>query len=286
VTVFDQSEQFHPSSVKAFVLGSDLERLDGASPVVVDPDPKPGKLPSSGQYRLNFDGCSPTLPIGGLDCYAAATAGDTEDLVYGRAARTGDSIVLQYWYFYPDDVWSYEYRPSDFVWQAHEGDWEVVNVVLGPDRAPVEVGYSQHCAGQRRAWASVQRIGETHPVVHVARGSHANYFTPGVHFIAPACIPPAAQNVLRIMGLGPNVPDWHFPGRVSGPAGTGGDTTLMKVASDDTEGWLAFPGTWGEIQTFHSPLTLTVPFGTSPVGPAFHRVWDEPLPTLASWPVG
>src|SRR5262249_60313620 len=87
--------------------------------------------------------------------------------------------------------------PSDFVWQAHEGAWEDVNVVLSAAEAPQEVGYSQHCSGQTRAWASTPVSGDTHPVVHVALGSHANYFKAGTQPINGACIPPEAGAVLQ-----------------------------------------------------------------------------------------
>lgn len=49
---------------------------------------------------------------------------------------------------------------------------------------------------------------------------------------------------------------------------------------------LAFPGTWGELQYFHSPFTGSVPLGTSPTGPAFHTVWSDPIGTLATWSAG
>jgi hypothetical protein len=51
----------------------------------------------------------------------------------------------------------------------HEGDWEVVQI-----RRDGTVGvYAQH------AWA--ERCSTPRPVVYVANGSHAAYFTPGVH---------------------------------------------------------------------------------------------------------
>ena len=40
------------------------------------------------------------------------------------------TTVLQYWFFYDDDFWSLTYPPGSFAWQAHEGDWEAVTVVL------------------------------------------------------------------------------------------------------------------------------------------------------------
>jgi hypothetical protein len=40
---------------------------------------------------------------------------------------------------------------------------------------PVEVAFSEHCYGARAPAERVQWINQSHPVVFVARGSHANY---------------------------------------------------------------------------------------------------------------
>ena len=86
----------------------------------------------------------------------------------------------------------YPYNPltPDVIWQAHEGDWEVVNVALSrQDEEPLYVGYSQHCNGRTRAWSQTPRWRGHHPVVYVALGSHANYFTQGEHVFDEACLP-------------------------------------------------------------------------------------------------
>ena len=46
------------------------------------------------------------------------------------------------------------------------------------ERPPVEVGYSQHEGAERAAWNDdkLERVGGTHPVVHPAAGSHANFY--------------------------------------------------------------------------------------------------------------
>ena len=131
---------------------------------------------------------------------AEGAEGDGASVVYGRVARPPGAIVLQYWYFYYDNTYSYAYPPSNFIWQAHEGDWEVVNVVLSEDEEPQFVGYSQHCRGQRRSWSDDPQL-DTHPVVHVAAGSHANYFSAGAHpdpdRVHPACgdrLPPGGRS--------------------------------------------------------------------------------------------
>jgi hypothetical protein len=294
VTNLDPQERFRPASVQSFVADADLEREAG-SWAVVDPDPEPGELPGpgTGTWRLNQDSCVPTLPVGGLfSCYAPAGAeGDGASVVYGRVARPPGgippgAIVLQYWYFYYDNTYSYEYPPSDFIWQAHEGDWEVVNVVLSEDEQPQFVGYSQHCGGQRRAWASTPTL-DTHPIVYVAAGSHANYFSAGSPSIDIRCLPDQAIAYLQRLGLPLPVDRSFDGGEVAGPREAGGTFTHIRTIEDGHPSWVAFPGFWGELQYVHAPSPIgTVPFGTSPQGPAYHAVWKDPLVTMAGWPQG
>ena len=283
VTHLDPVEQFRPVSVQSFVADADLERLEAGSWAVVDPDPEPGELPGTGTWRLNQDSCVPTLPIGGLSCYAAGGAeGDGASVVYGRVVRPPGAIVLQYWYFYYDNTYSYDYPPDDFIWQAHEADWEVVNVVLSEDGQPQFVGYSQHCLGQRRAWVSTPRL-DTHPIVHVAAGSHANYFSAGIHSIDTHCLPAQAIAFLRQHMLPLPVDRSFDGGEVAGPREAGDTFTHIRVIEDGHPSWVAFPGFWGELQYVHAPPG-TFPFGTSPQGPAYHAVWEDPLGTMARWP--
>jgi hypothetical protein len=67
-----------------------------------------------------------------------------------------------------------------------------------PVTVMVAVGDSQHCTGERRRRARVERWhGTTHPVVYVANGSHANLFAAGEHPIAQQCVPPQAIQLLQ-----------------------------------------------------------------------------------------
>ena len=166
---------------------------------------------------MNQAACSPADGTTGVACYNnAEQAGDPRSVVYARVARRPHKTVLEYWYFYYDDFYSYDYPPDDLFWQAHEGDWEVVSVVL--DRGtqqPLYAAYSQHCTGERRAWDDVERSG-SHPVDHVAIGSHANLFEAGSHPVATQCIPPAALQILAASGL-PAPVDRSGAGRVVRP---------------------------------------------------------------------
>jgi hypothetical protein len=289
VTRLDPVEHFRPSSVQSFIADTDLERLEAGSWVVVETDPEPGELPApgTGVWRLNQDSCTPAMVLGGLACYAgAANEGARSRVVYGRVARQVGLTILQYWLFYYDNVYSYVYPPSDALWQAHEGDWEVVNVVLSADQEPLYVGYSRHCLGARRPWATTPRWEETHPIVYVAVGSHANYFSAGTHPFDPRCVPVELQVLLGLFGL--PLPSDHVSegGEVGGPPGSGGRATQVARVGDAVPSWTAFDGFWGELQYIHFPLFGTVPFGTSPKGPGQHAVWTDPLGTLSTWPVG
>jgi hypothetical protein len=76
-----------------------------------------------------------------------------------------DKLALQYWFFYVFNDWN----------NLHEGDWEMIQLVFDAStaahalqRAPVEVGYSQHEGAERADWedGKLERLGATHPVVH------------------------------------------------------------------------------------------------------------------------
>ena len=253
VLQFDPLEHFHPAKVQSFVSDADLEQFVAGSWTAVETDPEPGELPTEGAWRLNQDSCSPSAALGGLDCYASGSAeGGGGEAVYGRVAHDDGRIVLQYWYFYYDDVYSYQYPPSNFIWQAHEGDWEVVNVVLSEDEQPLFVGYSQHCLGQRREWMDTSRLDGTHSIVHVALGSHANYFTGGVHPINPLCVPEAALAILAQLEL-PLPSDFAFLGNTAGPPAADGRVMPIHRIDTDHPTWTNFPGTWGELQYVHGP---------------------------------
>jgi hypothetical protein len=277
--VFHPGEEFRPTSVESFVDDSVLEAATGTTSwIVVDPDPAADSLPTSSPpvWRLNQQPCFAGAVVGDLSCYVAGAAGAPTGTMYGRVVRDGEQIVLQYWLFYYDNVYRYPFLPLGAIWQSHEGDWEVVNVVLSSKRKPLFVGYSQHCSGETRPWAETPRSKGRHPTVFVALGSHANYFEPGLHEIHRACLP--AQVIAFFLEAGLPLP----ADAVEEGAGSG-QTTIERVG-EGGQAWVSFPGFWGELEYFHAPPPIgTVQFGTSPVGPAFHAVWRQPLATLTTW---
>jgi hypothetical protein len=286
VLVFHPGEEFRPTTVEAFVRDAQLEAATSPTTwTVVDPDPSADGLPTSSPpvWRLNQQPCfAGAPPLGDLACYVAGAAGEPGVPVYGRVVKDGKSIVLQYWLFYYDNLYRYPFLPLGAIWQSHEGDWEVVNVVLTNQKRPVEVGLSAHCSGETRAWAATERR-DGHPTVYVALGSHANYFEPGLHPFDQACLPPPVIAFFQQAGL-PLPADVAALGPVAGPKRLGVTPARIATIADGSPSWVAFPGFWGELEYFNAPAPIgTVAFGTSPVGPAFHDVWDEPLTTLAGW---
>jgi len=102
---------------------------------------------------------------------------------HGRVVRQDGWLVLQYWLFYPFNDW----RSGFFGANDHEADWEKVLVFLseGEDGEvrPEWAAYASHeywGDNLRRRWddAELEKVGE-HPVVYVAAGSHASYFSAG-----------------------------------------------------------------------------------------------------------
>jgi hypothetical protein len=308
VLVMHPAELFQPTKIQSFVTDSDLERFTGASPsqlpldrywTVVDLHPGPGELPPATPgvfYRLNQVGCTPGAALADEACYANAWAsGSGGDAYYGRVARTADRIVLQYWLFYYDDALLLPPTPFGIFWQSHEGDWEVVNVVLDQNQQPLEAAYSQHCTGERMPWAQVEKspADSTHPVVYVALGSHANYFSAGAGAlglipIPASCIPAAVRSVL------PSLPFLKVDdqvlggGAVVGPPGTGAEPATMHAI--DGQAWSTFGGFWGESEYFSTPIPLgplpagAFPLGVAPASPANQPQWNPQV--ILSWPAG
>ena len=284
VLVLHTAERFTPVAVDGFLQSAQLEeRLPGGgwsgAPMSLPTTDPPG-CTERPCWRLRFPGCSAGTGMAQVDCYAAAPAAVSGPAVYGAALRRAGRIALQYWYWYADDFWSGRYPPSDEVWQAHEGDWEVVTVVLTVRGAPLFTGYSQHECGKRRAWSRVPKSG-THPIAYVALGSHANYYAPGAQplDLREQCYDPVGAAILRA----------DLGGVVLDRLGGGKRLARLPIVllTPRAPAWLAFPGAWGEANLFHAPDPVnTRVAGAGPLGPRFHAVWRDPVGTVLRWPTG
>ena len=174
--------------------------------------------------------------------------------------ETSGRIALQYWLFY-------YYNDS---YNKHEGDWEMVTVVLDADQQPEFVTITAHHGGTRRLWENVHLVQGTHPAVYVARGSHANYF------VGPEFYPITFQFLTRRVSAydrtgneGPVIPQVVLiPSR---------EELLANPDVYPELRWLRFEGHWGE-QAFQAD------FG-GPLGPADKGdQWERPVQWAAEQP--
>jgi VPS62-like protein len=127
-------------------------------------------------------------------------------------------VAIEYWLLY---------LYNDF-YDEHEADWEGVTVVL-ENSAPIGAAYSQHQGRKWIAWSALSTTGG-HPIVYVARGSHAGY-------------PKAGRYSIRVC--------WTLYGRHCSPTprvddASGGGSTLAPAAYDlQSLAGIGYTGSWG-----------------------------------------
>lgn len=270
--VLHPAERFAPVPVDGFLADSDLlvRTADGTW------QPLPGPLAAAPPgSRLDQRACRAADGPAALDCYARAQeAHAAVPTAYGAVFRSRAGIALQYWLFYPVNVWSPDVPPGP-AWQSHEGDWEAVTVLLDARERPLLVGLSRHCGGVSRPWESAPRRG-ARPLVQVALGSHANDFRAGVRQQERRCWPKEALAIFDAFRQ--RLVDRSGGGAVVRPR-------VVPVTAARPE-WMRFPGSWGEDQYVAFPNNPPFRFGAGPAGPAFHALWRRPFATPRAWPRG
>jgi hypothetical protein len=255
-------EPYRPSDVDAY-LDEETVSLRGPwrSNDLVEIAPSGDDL-GKGLYEYNLDFPGDALDPGcDYERWARRIAEGTEPTVYAHVVgEPGSSgkLALQYWLFYAFNDWN----------NLHEGDWEMVQLVFEAGSVeealagtPTEIGYSQHEGGERASWDDdkLELVDGTHPVVHPAAGSHANFFDEGLHLGRSA-----EQGVGCDDTTGPTVelrPEIRtIP---SDPA-----------AASRTYPWIAFEGRWGERQKA---------FYNGPTGPNLKSQWTAPIAWTEGW---
>jgi hypothetical protein len=180
--------------------------------------------------------------------------GDRGPTVYAHVARDRrypGKLAVEYWFY-----WTF----NDFT-DKHESDWEMAQVdfyAATPRQAlkagPYEVDLAQHAGGERSAWddSKLEKQG-THPVAHIATGSHAAYFQRA-----------------RYLGKGGSA--------IFGCEDTENSTARIplrtvllpntSIAANSPYAWLDFRGRWGQKEDG---------FNNGPTGPVDHPSWAHPI---------
>ena len=171
------------------------------------------------------------------------------NVVYGHWATGSDGrLWLAYWFFY----FYNDYNLIGPLIKAglHEGDWEMIQLRLDADgQQPDLAVYAQHTHAEQRSWEQVQRVGEQ-PVVYPARGSHASYFSAGVHWTGA----------------------WFDNADGKRPAPALNLHTISDAVAADA--WARWPGMWGGTQP--PPQDASPLDDSSPRGPGGHAQYKQP----------
>jgi hypothetical protein len=156
--------------------------------------------------------------------------------VHGHARKDSQGrLRLQYWLFY----YYNDYQLlGPLSGGNHEGDWELVQLRLDADEKPAQAVYTQHKQAESRAFT------QTTPIVYVARGSHANYFSSGSHWTG----------------------NWFDQADGKGP-----QIVPALIVLEDQTPWALWPGFWGDTKPGFLPLD-----STSPVSPGTRPHWLDP----------
>jgi hypothetical protein len=201
---------------------------------------------------------------------------DQPKKVYARVFESPDPgggvepyLVIQYWFFYIGDnprFWLDDAPDNPLACNSHEGDWEMIQILFNPrDKKdylswpPTETGYSQHYWGVRKSWGDTGKEGD-HPIVYIARGSHASYHS-------PVDLESKCDHAHGDVKIGPGSYMLH----------------IISSESDEEGKWLGWEGHWGEYWSL-------MPFNSGPPGPMFRHskyaqglggpayyMWNDPV---------
>jgi len=240
ILYFEQGEMCYPVDVSYHIDNSYLYQFTGDEPLLIDESPSDLNLSVyvTGDYYLdNVLGTTDDENI--IQDYQNkfSTLGYR---VYCHIRQSGGTTVVQYWMFYA-------FNKGEL--NQHEGDWEMVQIVLSGG-TPTDVMYSQHHGGQRATWDQVERDGD-HIKVYVARGSHANYL----------------RSYSGKFGVASDIVG------ANGKILESGDYTLELLESQD---WLNFAGRWGEFDSYEDVFRGKV----GPPGPMYREdgvMWNSPV---------
>lgn len=230
-----------------------------------------------------------------------AVSGATDSALYYRyvdasidrhdrsaSAAAGTWTLIEYWIFY-----NYDSLHTWAVTQWHQSDWEQVSVLVqrrGSSVQPVEVAFSEHCYGAVVPAERVRWTNRSHPVVFVARGSHANYprpvsvpvrqlrcslgVTPRYFGVAGLFFSPAVD------GSRLEIPVAYLIWLRDNADGARPESTLKLLSLDTAHDIQSFDGRWG-LDNNLSPLQIgRLRSAAGPPAPQQRGAWQTPFSSM------
>jgi len=253
---FEKGEELYPVAIEYHLSNSNLNRSIEGKDILITSSPSIEELelytnPEENYYLDNRKGTINDTGI--IDDYRSQlkTLGYTVYChVIPQNENGEDFTVIQYWMFYAF---------NEGTLNIHEGDWEMVQVVLDSSGMPIKAMYSQHVSGQKATWNEVEKDGD-HIKVYVAMGSHANYFR---YYQGKLGL---ASDVVGKNGKKLSLDDYALI--LLGEKG--------EANHDSSQNWIDFAGRWGDFGGEQDELRGK----RGPYGPAYRQegeMWNTPL---------
>ncbi len=234
ILYFVNGEQCYPVNVSYALENSDLYTTDNPAPISTSITAALLENYTTDNYYLDNQRGTVAVGDNGIENDYQSKMTALGYTVYANIDTVNN--IIQYWFFYA-------FNGGDL--NRHEGDWEMIQVVL-TNGQPSQVMFSQHHSGQKAKWSQVDKQGD-HVKVYVARGSHANYIKPY-----------AGKIGLASDTVGDN-------GRILRP-------TDYNIEVLNTQPWLSFGGRWGWAGVDQSESAEAAILGeTGPNGPKFRE---------------
>ena len=246
ILYFEKDETCFPVDVSYHIDNSYLFQVGITEPISYSPSESELSLYSADAYQYCYlDNQKGTVNDNGIINDYQSQENILGYTVYYRVYTESGTTIVQYWMFYA-------FNKGEL--NQHEGDWEMVQVVI-PSGDSKWVAYSQHHGGQKATWGQVERDGDNIKV-YVARGSHANYL----------------RSYSGKLGVANDIVGSN--GKILKP----GEYTLESL---EERGWLDFRGRWGECGDDISDVVGAIVLGQiGPEGPMYREggaMWENPV---------
>ena len=189
-----------------------------------------------------------------------------------------------YFYFYAYNAGNAPFNIPNFTFGNHVGDWEHTMIRFNSSTAqPLAAWYSQHATGQAFEFRTLKTHPESpkRPLVYAARGTHANYATPGPHesAIPGLAFPGAILTDHTSAGAlwDPLLNAYFFAYSTDSDKFSSLPNPVMGGTGDVPTEWLQYTGQWGDPQLPDSDGKQVVLFGqrkytAGPTGPRDKRL--------------